>query len=272
MTALAKDRDHFAFGENWASYAASVGTAQIAEARDALAAFLDLASLVGMSFLDIGSGSGIHSLAALQLGAPRVVALDIDPPSVATTQEMLRRHAPPDADYEVRRTSILAPDLPATDAFDIVYSWGVLHHTGDLREAMVQAAGMVKPGGLFAFALYGRTTLCGFWKAEKRFYSAAPAWIQSAIRVAFVTLLRLRLAISGRSFTTYVGNYSRQRGMDFFHDAHDWLGGWPYESIDPRDVERLLAPLGFARLHSKIQHQRLGLFGSGCNEYLYRRL
>jgi 2-polyprenyl-6-hydroxyphenyl methylase/3-demethylubiquinone-9 3-methyltransferase len=272
MTALAKDGDHFAFGENWASYAASVGDAQIAEARDALATFLGLASLAGMSFLDIGSGSGIHSLAALQLGARRVMALDVDAESVATTQAMLRRHAPSGADYEVRRMSILAPDLMAGDVFDIVYSWGVLHHTGQMRDAMVQAAGLVRQGGLFAFALYGRTRLCRFWKTEKRFYSGAPTWVQSAIHAAFVTLLRLRLSIGGRSFTAYVADYSKQRGMDFYHDAHDWLGGWPYESIDPRDVETLLASLGFTKLHSNVQQQKLGLFGSGCNEYLYRRL
>lgn len=263
--------DQFAFGENWASYAAGVSSSQIGEARDALAAFLGAPSLAGMDFLDIGSGSGIHSLAALLLGARRVLALDIDGESVATTHQMLRHYAPPDTEFEVKKMSILSAEPPTLDSFDVVYSWGVLHHTGRMREAIARAAQLAKPGGLFAFALYRRTMLCGAWKAEKRFYAKAPKWAQSMIRAAFIAVFRLRLALTGRSFTAYVSEYAKQRGMDFNHDVHDWLGGWPYESISPEEVEGLMSSLGFVHMRSVVHRQRLGLFGAGCNEYVYRR-
>lgn len=259
---------HFAFGENWASYAAQVSEFQRTEGYRALAALLGRKSLTGSSFLDIGSGSGLHSLAALELGAKHVLALDVDSESVATTRRLLAQYAPADASYEVRLASILSSELGRIGDFDIVYSWGVLHHTGRMREAIKDAAGFVRPGGVFAFALYRKTLLCPLWKLEKRIYANAPNWLQSLIRGGYVTLFRLCLTLAGRSFRGYVDDYSKNRGMDFYHDAHDWLGGWPYESISPPEVDALMSKLGFTRIRANLRHSRLI---TGCDEYVYQR-
>ena len=79
MDDLTSYESHFAFGKNWSAYAAKITAAEIAEAEKELSRLLEGGRLDGQRFLDIGSGSGLHSLAALRLGAREVVAIDIDP-------------------------------------------------------------------------------------------------------------------------------------------------------------------------------------------------
>src|SRR5262245_35044728 len=261
---------HFAFGENWASYAGLIDDRRIKEAKDGLVRLLGADMLAGKSFLDLGCGSGLHAVAAAQLGASHVVAVDIDPAAVATARAVLQRHAP-DASFEVRELSVFALAPESFRRFAVVYSWGVLHHTGAMREAMEIAARVVEPGGLFAFALYHRTRLCGFWTSEKRWYSRASPRAQALARKVYAALLRLRFRLTGRDFRAYVASYKSQRGMDFAHDVHDWLGGYPYESIAAPEVETFMRPLGFEHVKSFTSPVTIGLFGSGCDEYVYRR-
>lgn len=138
---------HFAFGKNWAAYAEKVTAAEIAEAERGLIRLLGSERLDGERFLDIGCGSGLHSLAALRLGAREVVAVDLDPDSVATTQALLDRHAPRGAVFRVEAVSVFDLRPEAMGTFDTVYSWGVLHHTGDMERAIRCAAAMVGTEG-----------------------------------------------------------------------------------------------------------------------------
>lgn len=261
----------FAFGANWSSYAATIGQAQIAEAERGLGALVEPAAIQGKRFLDIGCGSGLHALAALRHGAASVLALDYDPNSVATTSAVLQRHAPPGAAYEVRQGDVLALSPADIGAFDIVYSWGVLHHTGRMVEAMRRAAAVVAPGGLLAIALYRKTYMCGFWTWEKRLYCRASPGVQRAIEAIYVMLYRLQLLLRGGDFQRFCAEYKSNRGMDFYHDVRDWLGGYPYESIAPAEVDALLQPLGFAPVRRVVHEKHLGLFGSGCDEYVFRK-
>lgn len=261
---------HFAFGENWASYAVTIDAARIAEAEKALARLIGEGELAGKSFLDIGCGSGLHSLAASRLGASRIVAFDIDPQAVETTRAVLHAHAPALV-FDAQAFSVFDLTPQAFGSFDVVYSWGVLHHTGAMHEALTKAAAVVAPGGLFAFALYRRTRMCGFWRIEKRWYSHASPRAQHAARSVYTALMRLAFLAAGRDFGGYVANYKSQRGMNFEHDVHDWLGGYPYESIGAADVEAFMRTLGFAHVRSFTRPLSLGLFGSGCDEYVYRR-
>src|SRR5579864_4745077 len=89
---LLDQRAHFAFGENWADYARQVTEGEIQQAVIDLRR-LGGGELTGKRFLDIGCGSGLHALAALRLGASEVVAVDIDPQSVATARRMLQEYA-----------------------------------------------------------------------------------------------------------------------------------------------------------------------------------
>ena len=268
---------HFAFGENWASYAKRIGPEQTAEAESGLRRLLGDAPLTGKRFLDIGCGSGLHSLAALRLGANEVLAVDLDEKSVTTTREVLKQHAPA-ARYSVERVSVFELDPGIHGQFDVVYSWGVLHHTGDLDRALRMASNMVKPGGLFIFALYRRTMMCGLWKIEKRWYAHAGPTAQKMARAIYLALYRIGLRIHGRQFNDYVNGY-KTRGMDFYHDVHDWLGGYPYESISPREVAGIMKQQELVPVCSFVHLGRLGrllgrnpgFLGSGCDEYVYAR-
>lgn len=262
---------HFAFGENWADFAGRLDETAIAEAEKGLLKLIDRDDLQGHSFLDIGCGSGVHALAAQRLGAARVLALDIDPISVATAKNVLARFAP-DGSWSVDEISVFDLDPKTLGQFDIVYSWGVLHHTGDLDKAILHAARMVDHGGLIALALYRPTTLDPFWLWEKRWYMGASSRAQQRARTAYLYALRLGLLLSGRSYPDYVRNYRSRRGMSLEHDIHDWLGGYPYESISRDELEMRMQDLGFRTMKVIARPANFGLLGSGCDEFVYRRI
>lgn len=260
---------HFAFGENWAEYARTIDPDRVALAEQGLVRLLGQDGLRGRTFFDIGSGSGLHAAAAARLGATRILAVDIDPNSVATSRTVLGRYAP-DANYEVRVGSVF--ELPPGLQFDIVYSWGVLHHTGDMWHAIDRAASFVKPGGALVIAIYGKTPMCGFWKVEKRVYSSAPAIFQTIIRSGYKAAMFAALAVRGRDPFAYVRNYrSANRGMNWHHDVHDWLGGYPYESATPDEVKAHLSGQGFGLERMFGRPPSIGLFGTGCYEYVFQR-
>ena len=266
------DADRFAFGENWKSFLAGLDDVRIAEAEKSLQWLLGRERLDGLRFLDIGSGSGLSSLAARRLGAA-VRSFDHDVQSVECTTALRARFFADDANWIVERGSVLDGDyLAKLGRFDVVYSWGVLHHTGAMHEAIKNASRLVAPGGLFVVALYRKTRLCWFWTLEKRWYCKASTRAQAVARGAYVALMRLAFTLLGRDFNAHVANYRSKRGMNYIHDVHDWLGGYPYESIRPADVARDLGGLGFAPVRSKVQLYSTGLFGSGCDEYVFRRV
>lgn len=258
---------HFRFGENWADYSDLVDERRIASARDNVAALAG--DLRGKSFLDVGSGSGLFSVAALRLGAIPVVAVDIDPESVATTRKLLASEG---GDWRAEQISVfdLAARIP--ERFDVVYSWGVLHHTGSMWRALDCAAAMVKPGGTFAFALYERTPLCGAWTSEKRLYRKLPKAVQKLCRGVYLAAWGAGMLVTGHNPWRHIREGQQERGMDVFHDVHDWMGGYPYDSTTTAEVEAFMTARGFEREKVVPWPVKLaGAFGSGCSEYVYRK-
>lgn len=270
MQSLKSLETHFEFGANWLDYLNEVDEQAITQAEQGLRRLLPTETIQGSRFLDIGCGSGLHSLAAVRLGAADVTAIDIDPKSVEAARRLLEGRAP-GAKRRVEVLSIFDAEPETLGTYDVVYSWGVLHHTGAMWEAVARAARFVKPDGLFTLALYQRVPTCGLWRREKRAYARAAPIVQKCIRGIYKGLYVVRIAAGGRNPVAYFRNYRSARGMSFHHDAHDWLGGYPYESATPEEVERFLQDRGFELLRAYPLPRGFGVLGTGCAEYTFRR-
>ncbi|WP_274629292.1 class I SAM-dependent methyltransferase [Arvimicrobium flavum] len=257
---------HFAFGENWKRYSALIDENRIRDAANELKRLLGVDALQGRSFLDIGCGSGLHSLAALRLGAGRVVGIDIDPESVATTRSVIERFAP-GADFRALEASVFGLHDAALGRFDYVYSWGVLHHTGAMWDAIECAADAVNENGRLALALYRKTPLCGVWRVEKRLYKSSPAVVQATLRGAYSA------AVSAVRYVLNGGAGKQRRGMEHATDLHDWMGGYPYESVASKELVEFLRKRGFTLQKAFLRPRKtfVDRLVIGCDEWVFAR-
>jgi SAM-dependent methyltransferase len=259
----------FAFGKNWRSFLSVLDEDRINEARRAICDSLDRSDLRDWRVLDIGSGSGLSSLVMYRLGA-EVVSFDYDPDSVACTEELRRRCDVGDNRWTVAQGSVLdAGFMRSLGEFDLVYSWGVLHHTGEMWQALDLAQQDVAPGGTLLIALYNDQGLRSrIWHGIKRCYCSGVAgrWL---VKAAFFPLFWLySLALDCRHLElpgSHIRNYARKRGMSITHDWSDWLGGYPFEVAKPEDVVSKLSANGFELQRQILTH------GLGCSEFVFKR-
>ena len=261
---------HFKFGENWSEYSESISAGRLQIATECLRRLVLPSEIEGKDVLDIGCGSGLHAAAALSLGARSLTAVDLDPVSVETTRGVLERFAPLGSVWSADVASVF--DLAGYRTFPVVYSWGVLHHTGDMKRAIRCAAERVEAGGNIYLALYRKTPLCGFWRLEKRVYARGSRPVQRALEAGFIGLEKLAFAAKGRNFRRYLEEYEGGRGMDWYTDVKDWLGGYPYESISEAEMLAYGQELGLAPVRRFCQPPGTGLLGSGCDEYAFQKL
>lgn len=251
----------FAFGQNWQKFRTTITEENVRGAEFALMSLVNPESLQDKAFLDIGSGSGLHSLAARRLGA-KVYSFDNDPDSVACTQILRQRYFPDDIHWQVHSGSILDEAyMRSLGTFDVVYSWGVLHHTGWMWQALSNAMLPVIKGGLLVLALYNRHWTSPIWKGVKYLYNASPAWIHPLWIWGIGGLKTV-----GAWLTTGERPRNRQRGMHFRHDLIDWLGGYPYEYATIPGVVKFMTSSGFQSI--KI----IPTAGwTGCNQFVFQR-
>lgn len=272
MNDLLDKESHFAFGRNWLDYAEKIDEERILQAMADLQRLNSGKRFDGLTFLDIGCGSGLHALAAIRLGAARVRCVDIDPDSVMATRGTLARFAP-DFPAEVSEASVFNMTPESHGRFDVVYSWGVLHHTGDMYRAMELAAGLVAEKGIFIIALYRKTPFCGMWRVLKKRYAGAPPETQRQYMRRYLRIYHWVARLAGIDIDTKIAEYGKNRGMDYHNDIHDWLGGYPYESISPSRCREFFSKRGFIIEYSNIKKasKSLGVFGSGCDEFTFKR-
>jgi 2-polyprenyl-3-methyl-5-hydroxy-6-metoxy-1,4-benzoquinol methylase len=264
--------ERFAFGRNWQRFLRQVDEGRIRASQQALLTTLGRDTLAGCSFLDAGCGSGLSSLAALRSGA-RVTAFDFDPEAVAATRELLGRWAPAGADYRVLQGSVLDRTFVAgLGVHDIVHSWGVLHHTGEMWDACDVVASVVPPGGTLFVALYNDAGAKSVtWTRRKRRYVTLPrgiatlyAWGMIAAAEAMFLLRAVREG-DPRSWARRWGADRPARGMGRYRDWIDWIGGYPYEYAS---VEETLTRFA---AHGLTAHTVVPDGGTGCNEFVLTR-
>ena len=265
--------DRFDFGGNWSNYLQHVTPERRRVAEASLTEMLGPRALDGKRFLDAGSGSGLFSLAAADLGA-EVVSGDLDPSCVACALQLRESFHPETEDWKIRQLDLTdSRSLEELGEFDIVYSWGVLHHTGSMWGALENVCGSVRPGGTLFVALYNDQGLKSrLWKLVKRTHQRIP----EPLKIPYAVLVMLprelnSLAFSilgdgGRSYLHSWTRYASARGMSRWHDLIDWVGGYPFEVSRPDQVFEFCRARGFT-----LRELRTTGGGIGCNQFVFER-
>ena len=253
----------FEFGKNWSRYLLLVNEKKVQKAEKSLQVMLKTNDLDGKRFFDIGSGSGLFSLAAKRLGA-EVTSFDYDINSVQCTQILKERYYINDSNWIVIKGDVLDQAfMESLGQYDVVYSWGVLHHTGDLWKAMENACKMVSKGGQLFIALYNdQGWISRYWTAVKILYCRFPL-----LRPALVGAHLLYPFLASLSWRLITRRLELDRGMAYWSDFIDWLGGYPFEVSKPEDVIKYMESQGFVSETIVTCGNR-----SGCNEFVFRRL
>lgn len=259
----------FEFGKNWKKFLGNLTEERIKEAEESLKEWLGMADLQGKTFLDIGSGSGLFSLVARNMGA-RVCSFDYDEDSVNCTKYLKDRFYKDDAEWQVERGDILDKEyLSKFERYDIVYSWGVLHHTGNMYKALNNAGNLVSNHGMLFIAIYndqGRASKV--WKGIKKTYCNTPVCMRGFILLScFIRLwgpTTIKDILKGRPFRTW-RTYKKQRGMSPYHDVVDWVGGYPFEVARPEEIFAFFHEKGFS-----LEKMLTAGGGHGCNQYVFK--
>jgi 2-polyprenyl-3-methyl-5-hydroxy-6-metoxy-1,4-benzoquinol methylase len=263
----------FGFGENWLAFSEQIDHQRIKEAVRSLKELFELESFAGRTFFDIGCGSGIFSLAAHQLGAT-VLSIDFDMNSVTCAERLRDQFGISRESWRISQGSVLdAKLLSDFGQADLVYCWGVVHHTGNMHEAINNIVAAVRIDGSICLAIYNQQgNASKRWKSIKMAYNYLPCVLRPIYVICIAGWYELKFALARlirRQNPLPFADWSKKkedRGMSAWHDWVDWIGGLPFEVASPDDVVRQLRSHGFVL-------EKLKTVGSGwgCNEYLFRR-
>jgi len=261
----------FSFGKNWHKYLKEFyDQDKLNEAIKSLKQFMNIQDFKGKIFLDIGCGTGMFSLAAYKLGAKELISIDIDPYSVKCCN-LLRKKENNPSSWKVLEGSILDKNIISQLLkADIVYSWGVLHHTGKMWEAISNTMNLVSPNGLLYIAIYNeRQGLMSskFWLKIKKLYNSVPDAGKLIMEYLFIIYFFTVGIIKMENRFKSIKNYKSKRGMSWRRDITDWLGGYPYEFAKAKKIIEFVKKRNFEILNLKNVKN-----GTGNNEFLFEKI
>ena len=268
-----QETTRFRFGANWLAFSSHIDAERLNEAIRSLQDAFRCQSFEGRVLLDIGCGSGLFSLAARKLGAD-VVSIDFDEDSVACAKQLREGNKIPESQWRIHQGSVLDKSLISKlGSADLVYCWGVMHHTGNMQEAIDNVASLVSKSGLLCLSIYNQQGGASKrWLLIKQFYHRLPHWMRSPYVVliagfyeVYFALARLAKMKNPLPFSDWQQK-KKDRGMSAWHDWVDWIGGLPFEVASPDDVVMQLRPQGLILEQLKTVGK-----GWGCNEYLFSK-
>ena len=260
----------FNFGQNWKEFSAHALTEEkMAAARIDFSNLLH-EDLTSKTFLDIGFGQGMSLLLATESNA-KTFGCDINPICKEVLEHNKSTYFKPLTEKQIPVVVGSILDKPVVEEikkmtpdgkFDIVHSWGVLHHTGNMTLAIENAASLVKENGTLVLALYNRHWTSPTWLFIKWLYCKSPKFLQQLMIWLFYPIIWLaKFMVTGKN------PKQQQRGMDFFYNIIDWVGGYPYEYETVEETKNRMKKMGFECLKA-IQAE----VPTGCNEFVFRRV
>ena len=256
----------FSFGKNWSKFISRAEDSSYIDAFNSLKKLISHTSISKGSFLDIGSGSGLFSMSAVKLGF-NVTSFDLDLDSVNATKLTKKKFFPNQSTWKIYKGSILDNNflkkILKNQKFEIVYSWGVLHHTGDLQTSLKNSIQLVKKNGYLILAIYNDQGLfSNYWLIVKKMYNYNFIFklliiiLHAPYFLFFIPIIKIFLK---KEFDN--------RGMKIWYNYLDWIGGYPFQTSKPSDLINFVQNQNFKLVYKNLVGTKLG-----CNEFIFKQI